>query len=122
MTSRELVRVVRQAAQSKKARDIVELDLRDRSDMADFFVICEGDTDRQTRAIAEAIREAAEAKGVVPLSASGEREGTWILLDFVQVVVHVFLPGERDYYDLESLWAETRRRKGSRTEPRRRSA
>jgi ribosome-associated protein len=122
MRSRELVRLIREAAQSKKARDIVELDLRDRTDMADFFVICEGDTDRQTRAIAEAIREAARAQGVVPFSTSGEREGTWILLDFLQVVVHVFLPGERDYYDLESLWAETRRRAGGRTQPKRRSA
>jgi len=106
MTSRQLVRLVREAAEAKKAREVVEIDLRKRSTMADFFVICEGDTDRQTRAIADSIREALQARGVEPFHTHGEREGTWILLDFIDVIVHVFLPGEREYYDLESLWSE----------------
>jgi ribosome-associated protein len=106
MTSRQLVRLVREAAEAKKAREVIEIDLRKRSTMADFFVICEGDTDRQTRAIADAIRDALEARGVEPFHTHGEREGTWILLDFIDVIVHVFLPGEREYYDLESLWTE----------------
>ena len=107
-----------EAADSKKARDIVTIDLRDRSSMADYFVICEGDTDRQTRSIAEAIREAAHKHGLAPLHASGEREGAWILLDYVVVVVHIFLPGERAFYDLETLWAATSDRRVAASRPR----
>src|SRR2546422_14977 len=98
MTSRQLVRLVREAALSRKARDVVDIDLRKKSTLADFFVICEGDTDRQTRAIADAVREAAKAGGVVPLHTSGEADGAWILMDYVEVVVHIFLPGERAFY------------------------
>jgi ribosome-associated protein len=120
MTSRQLVRLVRQAALSKKARDVVDIDLREKSTLADFFVICEGDTDRQTRAIADGIREAAKAKGLVPLHTSGEDDGAWILMDYIDVVVHIFLPGERAFYDLETLWTTgpmmelARRRGGAR--------
>ena len=104
MTSRELARLVRRAAQAKKARDVVEIDLRGRSPVTDYFVIAEGDTDRQTRAIADSIREEAAKAGVKPFQTSGEADGAWILLDFVDVIAHVFLPGERAFYDLESLW------------------
>ena len=104
MTSRQLARLVKDAAVAKKARDVVIIDLRKLSSMTDFFVIAEGDTDRQTRAIADAIREAAREKGVRPFNVSGERDGAWILVDFIEVIVHVFLPGERAFYDLESLW------------------
>ena len=107
MTPRQLVNVVREAALAKKARDVVEIDLRRRSSMADFFVICEGDTDRQTRAISESIQQATRAKGVRPYHVSGEADGAWILLDFVEVIVHIFLPGERAFYDLEALWNTT---------------
>jgi ribosome-associated protein len=115
MTSRELARVVKEAAESKKARDVVMLDLDGRSDVADWFVICEGDTDRQTRAIADAVREATEKVGVKPYHVAGERDGAWILMDYLGVVVHIFLPGERSFYDLEALWAAAAaRRTGSR--------
>ncbi|MEA2645652.1 MAG: ribosome-associated protein [Chloroflexota bacterium] len=104
MTSRQLARLVQDAAVAKKARDVVIIDLRKKSSMADFFVIAEGDTDRQTRAIADGIREAARDKGIRPFHVSGEADGAWILVDFIDVIVHVFLPGERAFYDLESLW------------------
>jgi ribosome-associated protein len=124
MRSHELARLVRQAALAKKARDVVEIDLQGRSPITDFFVICEGDTDRQTRAIAESIREEAAKHGIRPFHTSGEKDGAWILLDFVDVIAHVFLPGERAFYDLESLWqappmAEVA---ASPKRPRRRSA
>jgi ribosome-associated protein len=108
VTSRELAALVREAAVSKKARDVVEIDLQGRSPITDFFVVCEGDTDRQTRAIADGIREYAAARGVKPFQSSGEKDGAWILLDFIDVIAHVFLPGERAYYDLESLWEAPR--------------
>jgi ribosome-associated protein len=104
MTSRELATLVQDAALAKKARDVVEIDLRGRSSVTDFFVVCEGDTDRQTRAIAESIRDEAEKRGIRPFQTSGEADGAWILIDFVDVIAHVFLPGERAFYDLESLW------------------
>ena len=122
MTSPELVRLLRDAALAKKARDVVAIDLRKKSSMADFFVICEGDTDRQTRAIADAVQAVARERGIRPFHVSGEADGAWILIDFIEVIVHVFLPGERAFYDLESLWtteamtelAQTRARRGSR--------
>lgn len=104
MTSRELANLIREAALARKARDVVEIDLRGRSSMSDYFIVCEGDTDRQTRAIADAIREETEKHGRRPFQTSGEADAAWILLDFVDVVAHVFLPGERAFYDLESLW------------------
>jgi ribosome-associated protein len=102
--SRELAALVHEAALAKKARDVVEIDLSGRSPVTDFFVICEGDTDRQTRAIADGIREETGRVGVKPFQVSGEQDGAWILLDYVDVIVHVMLPGERAFYDLESLW------------------
>src|SRR5438445_11314964 len=107
MTSPEMVRLAKAAAMAKKARDVVAIDLRKRSAMADYFVICEGDTDRQTRAISDGIQEALREKGIRPFHVSGQQDGGWILLDYIGVIVHVFLPGERAFYDLESLWAAT---------------
>jgi ribosome-associated protein len=104
MTSPQLVRLIRDAAVAKKARDVVAIDLRRKSSMADYFVICEGDTDRQTHAIAESVQESAREKGLRPFHVSGERDGAWILLDYIDVIVHIFLPGERAFYDLEALW------------------
>lgn len=104
MTSPELAALLAEAALAKKARDVIEIDLRGRSPITDFFVVCEGDTDRQTRAIADGIREAAAGVGIKAFQSSGEDDGAWILVDFVDVIAHVFLPGERAFYDLESLW------------------
>jgi ribosome-associated protein len=93
-----------EAAEEKKAWDPVVVDLRGRTTVADYFVICDGETDRQLRAIADAMLERARANGVRPLAVDGYDQGSWILLDFDSVLAHVFLPGERAYYDLESLW------------------
>jgi ribosome-associated protein len=82
----------------------VRLDIRQKSSIADYFVICEGDTDRQVRAITDSIVEACQAKGMRPLRTAGYQDGSWVVLDYASVIVHVFLPGERSYYDLESLW------------------
>lgn len=92
------------AAEEKKAWDPVIVDLRGRTTVADYFVICDGETDRQLRAIADAMLERARAEGIRPLAVDGYDQGSWILLDFDSVLAHVFLPGERAYYDLESLW------------------
>jgi ribosome-associated protein len=104
MTSLQLSRLVADAAAEKKARDIVRIDIRQRTTIADYFVICEGDTDRQVRAISDAITDACEARGIRPFHVSGYADGSWVVLDYSAVIVHIFLPGERAYYDLEALW------------------
>jgi ribosome-associated protein len=104
VTPLQLSRLIADAAADKKARGIVRIDIRQKSSIADYFVICEGDTDRQVRAITDSIVEACQAKGVRPLRTAGYQEGSWVVLDYASVIVHVFLPGERSYYDLEALW------------------
>ena len=104
VTPLQLSRLIANAAADKKARGIVRLDIRQKSSIADYFVICEGDTDRQVRAITDSIIEATKAIGIRPLRSAGYQEGSWVVLDYASVIVHVFLPGERSYYDLESLW------------------
>ena len=104
VTPLQLSRLIANAAADKKARGIVRIDIRQKSSIADYFVICEGDTDRQVRAITDSIIDAGKAKGVAPLRMAGYDDGSWVVLDYASVIVHVFLPGERSYYDLESLW------------------
>jgi len=104
VTPLQLSRLIANAAADRKARGIVRLDIRQKSSIADYFVICEGDTDRQVRAITDSIVQACQAKGVRPLRTAGYDDGSWVVLDYASVIVHVFLPGERSYYDLESLW------------------
>ena len=87
------------------------LDVREMTSIADYFVICEGETDRQVKAIADGMVEAAKEKNVRPLAVDGYSDATWILLDFDSVLAHVFLPGERSYYDLEGLWAPVAKRR-----------
>ena len=110
MTSEELAALIGAAAEDKKARDVVAVDLRGRTTIADFFVVCEGDTDRQVRAIVDSIEEACRARGVRPLHVAGLRDASWACIDFDSVVAHVFLPGERSFYDLEALWGVPRPR------------
>jgi ribosome-associated protein len=104
VTPLQLSRLIADAAADKKARGVVRLDIRQKSTIADYFVICEGDTDRQVRAITDSIVERAKASGIRPLRTSGYDDGSWVVLDYASVIVHVFLPGERSYYDLEALW------------------
>ncbi|HYM50983.1 MAG TPA: ribosome silencing factor [Candidatus Limnocylindrales bacterium] len=104
MTSLQLSRLIAQAATDKKARGVIRLDVRQRTSIADYFVICEGDTDRQVRAITDAIVRACREQGARPFHTAGYEEGSWVVLDYATVIVHIFLPGEREYYDLETLW------------------
>ncbi len=110
-TPLQLARLLKGAAADKKAWDPVVIDVREETSVADYFVICEGETDRQVRAIADGMVEAAKEKNLRPLAVDGYDEASWILLDFDAVLAHVFLPGERSYYDLESLWAPAARRR-----------
>jgi ribosome-associated protein len=94
-----------------KAIDLVELDLREILGYADYFVICSGNTDRQTKAIHDRIHEGMKRDhGIFPRRVEGTGEGRWILMDYLDVIVHVFTPEARDFYRLEQLWGEAPRR------------
>jgi ribosome-associated protein len=98
-------------AADKKAIDIVALDLREVAGYTDFFVICSGNTDRQTKAIHDAIHQGLKKEhGLLPRRVEGVSEGRWVLMDYLDVVVHVFTPETRDFYRLESLWGDVPRR------------
>lgn len=90
--------------EEKQAEDIVLLDLRQVSILADYFVICSATTERQTRAIIDALSEEIRKEGVRPLHVEGEAGSGWLLLDYGSVIAHVFAPAQRAYYRLEELW------------------
>lgn len=95
------------AMAAKKAHDITVIDLREVSSMADFFVIGSGDSDLQVRAIARGVTEQIEEQcGESPWKTEGTDHLRWVVLDYVDVVVHVFLPSRRDHYRIERLWGE----------------
>ncbi|MGQ9907226.1 MAG: ribosome silencing factor [Candidatus Flexifilum sp.] len=101
----ELAREIVAAAEDKKAEDIVLLDLRPDTIIADFFVICTGDNVRQLRAIADSIREKVKTTAQrLPYSVEGEPDSGWLLMDYGDIVVHIMSAENRRYYDLEGLW------------------
>ncbi len=102
----ELATVAAQAAADKLATDLVLLDVSERLVITDAFVLCTGNNERQVGAICEAIEDALRKLGAKPARREGEREGRWVLLDFVDVVVHVQHQEERVFYALERLWKD----------------
>ena len=103
--------MITEYAADKKAIDIAELDLRGVLGYTDFFVVCSGNTDRQTKAIHDGIHQGLKKEhGVLPRRVEGLGEARWILMDYLDVVVHVFTPEAREFYRLEQLWGEAPRR------------
>lgn len=98
------IATVIEAARSKKATDILVLDLRKTAAFTDYFVICTGANPRQVHAIAEAIEEALKAANIRPAHVEGYQRAEWILLDYFDFVVHVFSRAAREFYALERLW------------------
>jgi ribosome-associated protein len=92
------------AAQDRKALDLDVLDLKGICSFTDFFLICSGTSTRHIQAIAEAIREELEKSGVWPTHVEGRHEAEWVLLDYLDFVVHIFSQRARQFYDLERLW------------------
>jgi ribosome-associated protein len=101
----DLARRIVELAEDKKAADIVLLDLGELTTLADAFVICSGGSERQISAIADGIVEGLRDERVKPIGREGTAESHWVLLDFGAVIVHVFTPPERDYYELERHWS-----------------
>ncbi len=103
------MRVAVEALRDHKARDVVVLDLRDVSDATDFFIIASGTSDTHVRALAEQVLERMRGAGRSPHHVEGVTAGRWVLLDFVDFVVHLFHPTVREFYQLERLWADAPR-------------
>lgn len=110
ISSSEIATLAASAASDKKAVDIIALDVAELLVVTDYFVICTGGTDIQVRAIADEVEnQLREKAGVKPIGREGVAEGKWILLDFADVVVHVFQSEEREFYRLEKLWGDAPR-------------
>ena len=104
----ELAKAAVGIASDKKASDVLLLDIRDVSVIADYFVICSGNSNRQLQAIADAIDEELGKQGAILLRREGTANTGWLLLDFGDIVIHIFGPQEREYYRLERLWSEAK--------------
>ncbi len=111
LTPQELVDTIAALAGDKKAADVVALEVGEVLGYTDYFVICSGNTDRQTKAIHDGIHEGLKKEhGLLPRRVEGTNEARWILMDYLDVVVHVFTPETREFYGLERLWGEVPQR------------
>ena len=102
--SPQIARLSTQAALEKQAFDLVILQVGELTDIADYFILANGRTQRQIETIVDAIEERLNESGFKPISIEGRREGSWVLLDYSGVIIHVFTPETREYYRLENLW------------------
>jgi ribosome-associated protein len=100
----ELARQAVDAASDKQASNIVLLDVRDICSFADYFVICSGESGRQIRTIIDEIEKTLKQQGVLPHHREGGTDSGWLLLDYTDVIIHIFSTEERDYYKLDDLW------------------
>jgi ribosome-associated protein len=105
-TTTDRVRQLAEAALERKGRNVLALSVGELTSFADTLLLVSGTSDRQVRAIADAVVEAAKAAGDPPLGIEGHDEGHWVLIDLNDVIVHVFLEEVREHYDLERLWAD----------------
>lgn len=107
MHGEELLSAIASYATDKKAIDVVELDLRGVLGYTDYFLVCSGNTGRQTKAIHDGILEGLKHDHeLLPRRVEGSAQGGWILMDYLDVVVHIFTPETREFYRLEQLWGE----------------
>lgn len=106
MNSKEIVQLAARACDDKRAHDIISLDMREVSIMADYFLICDGTNERQVQAIAREIKDQAEAQEIIVKRIEGFDQARWILVDLGDVVCHVFHKDERNFYNLERLWGD----------------
>jgi ribosome-associated protein len=97
------------SALEKKAYDLVLMEVRELSSIADYFIICSGRSDRQVQSIAQGIEENLHRAGESPLSIEGMNRGHWVLMDFTDVVIHIFYQRVREFYDLYGLWGHAPR-------------
>lgn len=107
MEAKELVQKIANYANNKKAKDILLLNMQELSPVTDYYMICSAPNSTQVRAVADNIEDKlAEKEAMLPLHKEGYNDGRWVLLDYGDVVAHIFLEEERDFYNLEQLWAD----------------
>lgn len=104
----QLARAAADAASDKKASDVLLLDVREITTIADYFIICSGNNSRQIEAIADTVDEALKKQGAWLINREGVADTGWLLLDFGDIIVHIFGPTEREYYHIERLWNEAK--------------
>jgi ribosome-associated protein len=97
------------AVLGKKAESVVVLDVRGLTSIADAFIICSGRSNRQVSAVADHVERFLKQEGIRPLSVDGRKEGHWVLMDYGQVIIHIFYTETRTFYDLEGLWVDAKR-------------
>ena len=105
-----------QAVLGKKADAVVALDVRGLTSIADTFIICSGRSNRQVNAIAEHVERFLKDNGIHPLSVDGRQEGHWVLMDYGDIIIHIFYEETRNFYDLEGLWVDAKRISAKRLE------
>ncbi|WLR44011.1 ribosome silencing factor [Bacillus carboniphilus] len=106
MTSKDILSVVVKAADQKKAEEMLSLNVKNISLVADYFFICHGNNHKQVQAIAKEIKEVAQENGIEVKRLEGYHEARWILIDLGEVIAHIFYHEERSYYNLEKLWGD----------------
>jgi len=108
LNSERLSRFIAELSLEKKAEDVIIMDLRELTSITDYFIICSADSDTQVRAISDHIMEQLEKKNIKIWHVEGYQSSNWILLDLVDIVIHIFRPGVREYYALEKLWGDAK--------------
>lgn len=106
---KELLLLCVNAALERKAEDIAILNVKDLSSVTDYFVICSGNSDRQIRSLADHVSQRLKKERILPLGIEGERSGSWILMDYGDVILHIFYKPVREFYDVEGLWSDAPR-------------
>jgi len=102
----EILNIVINALKTRKVSDVVKIDISEKSSIADYFIICSGKSTTQVKALAEFLEEAVEKEGACALRKEGLEEGRWAILDFGDVIVHIFNDETRLFYHLEKLWGD----------------
>lgn len=106
MQIQELKETIAQVIDEMKGEDLVTLDVRDMTDIADYMVIASGTSDRHVRAVAGKVIDELRDRGVRPLGVEGQQTGDWVLLDYGDVIVHIMRKSTREFYELEKLWSQ----------------
>lgn len=109
INGKEQVLLCVNASLKNKAKNLIILNVKESSSFADYFIICSGTSDRQVQAITAAIQENLKAYGILPLGIEGERLGKWVLMDYEDVIIHIFYEPVREFYDIERLWSDAQR-------------
>ncbi len=113
LTPEQIKDAVVAALEDIKGFDISVLDVQNMTSLTSYMVVCSGNSNRQTKALADNVYEKLKEKGVEPRGIEGEKDGEWVLVDLGDVIVHIMLPATRAYYNLEQLWTEGETRRTS---------